>query len=71
MSYTAGAANTPGSAPLGYHPLWYRAEGAQDPSWSNPQQRIDVLRLAVQLVGVLILTNAGIWLLKDRKNEPS
>ena len=61
-SFTEGPDNTPGAESLGYRPLWFRLELAEDDPRTNVQQRINLLRLALQLGGVLVFTNIGLFL---------
>lgn len=65
-SYTEGDNNTPESAWLGYRPLWFRLEVEEDDPRTGLAQRIDIVRLALQLGAVLVLTNVGLVLLKNR-----
>lgn len=57
IAYTQGPEHTAESASIGYHALWYRIETEENDPRENVQQRIDIVRLAVQLGVVLVLTN--------------
>ena len=58
--------DTSGSA--GYHPVWFREtpQAEEEDNRENLRHRIDLVRLGIQLVGVLLLINVGVYWLKDR-----
>jgi hypothetical protein len=66
LSYQDGPNGNQVSSPIGYHPLWYREAPVTEPD--DPREdiryRINLVRLGIQLGVVLILMNAGVYLLK-------
>jgi hypothetical protein len=69
ISYTTANDNTSESASIGYHPLWYRVETDGNDTRTNVQQRIDVVRLCVQLGAALIVINVALVLLRTRNSH--
>lgn len=55
------------SITAGYHPIWNPpAEEVEIPEGAtDPAHRINVIRLSIQLVAVLALMNASLFLLKN------
>lgn len=68
ISFTAEDSTT-GAASIGYHPVWYRFQQEENDSRTNVQQRIDLVRLGLQLGGALILTNAALALLRKKDSQ--